>query len=107
MKRVFTDADPVLSGFVDSLLEAAGIQCLIRNHYLGGGVGELPVNECWPEVWVLHDEDESAAGRIIQSALNNRIQQDAPWVCPGCDEHLEGQFNQCWNCGTVRADAEE
>ena len=63
MKRVFTDADPVLSGFVDSLLEAAGIQCLIRNHYLGGGVGELPVNECWPEVWVLHDEDESAAGR--------------------------------------------
>jgi hypothetical protein len=104
MKRVFSDADPVISGFVKSLLDSAGIECLIRNHYLGGGVGELPVNECWPEVWVLHDEDEMAACRIIQGALNRRPADGQPWVCAACGEGLEGQFIQCWNCGAVRAE---
>jgi hypothetical protein len=25
-----------------------------------------------------------------------------PWTCPACGEGLEGQFLECWSCGTVR-----
>ena len=35
MKRIFTDADSVLSGFVETLLVNAGIECIVRNQYLG------------------------------------------------------------------------
>ena len=102
MKRIFTDVDPVLSGFVESLLENAGIECTVRNQYLGGGVGELPVNECWPEIWVLDDADEAAAAEIIERALEKRATAASAWTCPECGEHLEGQFAQCWKCGVLR-----
>ena len=102
MKRIFTDVDPVLSGFVESLLDNAGIECTVRNQYLGGGVGELPVNECWPEVWVLDDADASAAAEIIERALEKRATAASAWDCGQCGEHLEGQFALCWNCGAAR-----
>jgi len=28
---------------------------------------------------------------------------DARWQCPQCNEVLEGQFNECWKCGALRA----
>lgn len=100
MKRIFTDVDPVLSGFVESLLDNAGIECTVRNQYLSGGVGELPVNECWPEVWVLHDADADTAAEIIERALKKQPTANA-WNCPQCEEQLEGQFAQCWKCGAL------
>ncbi len=102
MKRVFMDADPVLSGFVESLLVNAGIECIVRNQYLGGGVGELPVNECWPEVWVLDDTDANAATEIIERTLTTRTTDTREWICAQCGEHLEAQFGQCWSCGALR-----
>lgn len=101
MKRIYTDADPVRAGYVASLVEAAGIDCTVRNRYLGGGAGELPVNECWPEVWVLDEADASAALRIVHAALEPRTEGE-PWVCPRCGEGLEPQFETCWQCGTAR-----
>jgi hypothetical protein len=102
MKRVFTDVDPVLSGFVESLLVNAGIECTVRNRYLGGGAGELPLNECWPEIWVLDDDDAGAARRIIERALEIRSDTEDAWTCAACGERLEGQFAQCWKCGATR-----
>ena len=101
MKRIFTDADSVLSGFVETLLVNAGIECIVRTEYLGGGVGELPVNECWPEVWVLDDADASAAAKIIERALKEPSAAVA-WTCVQCGESLEAQFDQCWSCGRLR-----
>lgn len=100
MKRVYTDADPVRAGYVASLVESAGIACTVRNRYLGGGAGELPLNECWPEVWVLDEADAARALRIVHSALEPR--EGESWVCGGCGERLEPQFELCWQCGAPR-----
>ena len=83
-----------------SLLEANGIDCHLRNMNLTGGIGELPVNECWPEVWVNNDNDYALANQLIETALSIAdIHED--WKCK-CGELIEGQFDICWSCGFNR-----
>lgn len=102
MKRVFATADPVQAGWLESLLGAAGIACLVRNRYLGGAIGELPLNECWPELWVLDDADLRPAELIVREALAPPMGSQSAWRCPRCGEALEAQFELCWQCGSVR-----
>lgn len=102
MERVYTSSDPVLAGLVLSVLESAGIRCLLRNQYLAGALGELPVNECWPQVWVVDEADAPRAARLIEAALPREAAAGEPWNCPTCAEHLEAQFAQCWRCGALR-----
>lgn len=64
---------------------------------LTGAIGELPLNECWPEVWINDERDSLAAEKIIDVALSNE-KHNADWVC-NCGEHIEGQFELCWSCG--------
>ena len=97
-----TLADPIEAGYWHSVLESRGIRCLLKNDYLGGGVGELPLNECWPEIWVLDPRDEPLARRIINEQRSP--QKGQRWQCPRCQEVLEPQFTQCWQCGENRAD---
>lgn len=68
---------------------------------LTGGIGELPINECWPEIWVQNETDYDIAEKIIHNALSVASQQD-PWRCQ-CGELIEGQFDVCWSCGSERA----
>ena len=102
MEPVFTSANPALAGLVLSVLESAGIPCLLRNQYQTGAMGELPVNECWPQVWVVDEADLQRAARLIRETLPRDGADGAPWACPGCGEVLEAQFAQCWQCGARR-----
>ncbi len=91
----------MLIDYLQQTLEARGIGCVARNRYLQGAVGELPVNECWPELWVLDDRDERLALDIVSALLQDGSGGEH-WRCPGCGERMEGQFDQCWNCGMER-----
>lgn len=86
-------------GHLRQVLEDHGIRCLIKNEYLAGGLGELPFNECWPELWVLDEADHRYAGEIAAGILESREPGREPWRCPDCGEELEGQFTDCWRCG--------
>lgn len=101
MIRIYVTSDPVQLGWLESILEADGISCLVRNRFLGGAIGELPLNEAWPELWVVDAEDERRARQLIEQALRP-AQPVAAWHCPGCRELIEGQFAQCWQCGESR-----
>ncbi|MGR8918349.1 MAG: putative signal transducing protein [Gammaproteobacteria bacterium] len=103
MKRVYASADPVECGLMESVLKSAGIECLVRNRYLGGAVGELPVNESWPEIWVVDERDLAAAERLIANVRTPR-EGGRDWRCPRCGEHIEAQFDQCWQCGAEAPD---
>ncbi len=100
MKRVFGSHDPVLAGWLRTLLEEQGIGCLVKNQYLVGGAGELPPNECWPELWVLEDADEPRARAIVEEARAGVREDGAgePWRCPSCGEWIEHGFGACWRC---------
>ena len=101
MKKVFSSDNFVLAGHIHSLLEANNIDCHLRNMNLTSGIGELPINECWPEVWVNNESDILPAERLIETALST-IPNQKPWQCQ-CGELIEGQFELCWACGKENA----
>ena len=77
-------------------LQQAGFSASVQRYYLGSVAGELPPDQCEPEVWLAYAHEEPAARKLLDS-LQNRPQRR--WLC-ACGETVEGGFEQCWNCGT-------
>jgi len=100
MKKVYSSDNVIMAGHIHSLLEANEINCHLRNMSIAGGIGELPINECWPEVWLNDESDYTAAKCLIEDALANADKHE-DWKCQ-CDELIEGQFDICWSCGSER-----
>lgn len=101
MKKIYSAADTIQAGHIHSVLENEGVDCWIKNQSLSGGIGELPPTECWPEVWLRNDEDYDRALKIISPIILPSETDQSPWQCR-CGERLEGQFNECWQCGEQR-----
>ena len=98
MKRVFRAASLIEVAHARNILVAMGIQSELRNQYLGGALGDLPMLETWPQLFVA-DEDESAALRALARAA--KASSGTPWICTQCGEHSEPQFTHCWRCGAA------
>jgi Putative prokaryotic signal transducing protein len=96
MKRVYRAASLIQVAHARNLLVTAGIGCEIRNQYLAGAMGELPLLETWPQLLV-EEGDEARALRILELAAMPAVGE--PWVCDACGERLEPQFTSCWRCG--------
>ena len=102
MKRVFRAASLIQVAHARNLLLTAGIQSELRNQYLAGALGDLPMLETWPQLYV-DDADEQPALRALARA--DAAPAGAPWTCEHCREVLEPQFTSCWRCGTSGAHA--
>lgn len=98
MKRVFRAASLLQVAHARNVLLTAGIECELRNQYLAGALGDLPMLETWPQLYV-DDADEQAALRALARA--DAAPTGAPWTCEHCGEALEPQFTSCWRCGAV------
>ena len=100
MKKLTTSASTVEIHHYRNLLEAEGIPCQIRNEHLASILGEIPLTETWPQLWVVNDLDYDRAMQLIgDDALAES--PSTPWRCKSCGEQNEGQFAACWNCGTA------
>ena len=106
MKKVYTAKDPLMVAHLKNVLATFGIQCVTRKLDLSSAAGELPPIECWPELWITHDEKFTRAKAIIRKTLAPLNSVKRPWRCAGCGEELEGQFTECWNCGGSRIPSE-
>jgi Putative prokaryotic signal transducing protein len=98
MKRIFRAASLIEVAHARNVLLTAGIQSELRNQYIGGALGDLPMLETWPQLFV-DDEDESAACRALARAAH--APTGAPWECAQCKERCEPQFTHCWRCGAA------
>jgi len=99
VKRVYRAASLLQVAHARNVLISAGIQCELRNVHLAGALGDLPMMETWPQLYV-HDADERyALGALARAAA---VQPGAPWICEECGEQLEPQFTSCWRCGRDR-----
>lgn len=85
-----------------NLLQAAGIRCRLSGVYLQGGAGELPVDQCGPDIWLEDARDRQRALRIIDGREPVAGGAQHAWHCDRCDEWLEPQFAECWQCGRPR-----
>ena len=86
----------IASLWVD-FLKGAGIDASMQRFYLGAAAGQLPPDQCLPEVWVSDPAQEERA-RALLAELADRPQRS--WHC-ACGEQVEGGFEQCWRCGRM------
>ena len=97
MKLVFRAASLLQVAHARNVLISAGIDCELRNQYLAGALGDLPMLETWPQLWV-DEAFEPAARRALAAAA---APAGTPWTCEQCGEELEAQFTTCWRCGAA------
>ena len=95
MKRVLGSYNQTVVYHGRNLLQAQGIEVLVRNATLSSALGELPPTET--ELWVMNDEDLQRAQEILSAAPA----AGPEWICQ-CGERLGPQFTQCWKCGADR-----
>jgi hypothetical protein len=106
MKQVFVATNPTEAQVVRSLLEARGIEAEVHGEALWGALAAVGLTiDTPPTVWVLDDEDEGEALRIIEqeeAAGGPPPPAAGSWQCESCGEELEAQFDECWKCGAKR-----
>ena len=74
MKRLFSSPDSAEIGLVRSRLEAAGIECEMRNEHLSSAMPGTPFD---PELWVLRDS-QFAEARELLAAWCQRASPSGP-----------------------------
>ena len=126
MVKIWSARDPIEAQLMINALTEEGIRAVVQGVELwlvrgsGAGAGAEPgvyVSECDAERAI-------ALIRRLQSPVNPEVCQNCgydlrtvtaprcpecgtairlaqPWVCPACHERVEGQFSQCWKCGTA------
>jgi hypothetical protein len=106
MKKVYTATNPGNAHLLKGFLEGENILSIVQGDFLWGARGEIPVTpETSPSVWVIDDADYDRAMEIIsnfQAEENNGDLEIMEWKCNKCGESNEGQFSECWQCGTSR-----
>ena len=95
--------DPLMIGHLKNVLATFGIKCVTKKMDLIGAAGQLPPTECWPELWVVDDDKLAKAKVVLKKTLAPLSSVKKSWLCQNCDEKIEGQFSECWNCGRDRA----
>ena len=84
-----------IAAFWADALRQAGFSATVQRYFLGSIAGDLPPDQCLPEVWLTRDDEKQAASAGLDD-LQNRPQR--LWLCV-CGETVEGGFDQCWRCG--------
>lgn len=106
MKRVFSGQDPLVAGNIRNLLLNEGIESEMKTPFLAAALGDIPVSECWSEVWILSDEDSERAAEVVRAATGPVGPAGVSWKCSKCGEEIEAQFEACWQCGAARMDGQ-
>ncbi|MFT6590969.1 MAG: hypothetical protein ACI9I0_002547 [Rhodoferax sp.] len=75
-------------------LSHEGITASVERQYLAGVAGEMPPDQCLPEVWIHYPPQEARAREMLYHLQH--VPQHR-WLC-SCGELVEGGFEQCWNC---------
>jgi hypothetical protein len=102
VKKLYSSQDPLMIGHLKNVLETSGIACIVKNTYLSSAAGEIPPIECWPELWVVQDARYAEAREVLDRAFAPLRPILKSWKCGKCGREVEGQFSECWNCGSSR-----
>jgi hypothetical protein len=97
MRRLQPAPNLAIATLWTDLLCEAGIRATVQRQYASGLVGEIPPDQALPEIWVQDDAQLDRARRLLDDLAHCPQQL---WDCPGCQERIDGPFEQCWNCGT-------
>lgn len=94
MRRLTQAPNLAIATLWADALNAEGIAASVQRQYLVAVAGELPPDQCLPEIWIDHPQQEARARQLLHD-LQHLPQRR--WLCR-CGELVEGGFEQCWNC---------
>ena len=97
MRRLAQAPNLVIATLWADELREQGIAASVQREFLGAAAGQLPPDQCLPELWI-EDASQFALAESLLHALQNRPQRR--WHCD-CGELVEGGFEQCWQCGAM------
>jgi hypothetical protein len=83
LKRVYRAASLLQVAHARNVLLTAGIQCELRNQYLAGALGDLPMMETWPQLYVDDADERYALGALARASS---VATGSPWTCVACGE---------------------
>ena len=96
-----TDAH-LLKGF----LKSEGIEAVVQGEFLWIARGEVPITaDTAPSVWVTDNADYERAMDVVNEFQSSENSSGPEWKCAHCNETNEGQFTECWHCGTPRIES--
>lgn len=95
MKRIGQAPNIAIAQLWVDMLRDQGIDANMQRYFLNGAAGDLPPDQCLPEIWVQDDAQFEPAKKAFADL--QRVPQ-RNWVCAKCGERVEGGFEQCWNC---------
>ncbi|MDO5626640.1 MAG: DUF2007 domain-containing protein [Pseudomonadota bacterium] len=98
MRRLTHAPNAAIAQIWADVLCEAGYPATVERRFLSSVAGELPPDQCLPEIWLRHDEHHAAARALLHDLARTPQHQ---WTCPACGEHIEGGFEQCWACGAL------
>lgn len=102
MIRAYVARNLMQAHLIRGFLDSEGIFSVVRGEHLVAIQGEVPITmDTLPSIWV-NEVDRDTARALIERALRGEL-VFKDWVCPVCSETVEGQFTECWQCGTARA----
>ena len=97
MRRLRQAPNLAIAALWADLLREAGIAASVQRQFLSGVAGEIPPDQCLPEIWVTFDEQLAQARTLLDELLSLPQRR---WRCV-CGELVEGGFESCWNCGRL------
>jgi len=97
MRRLTQAPNLAIATFWADALRREGLSASVQREFLAAATGQLPPDQCLPEIWVDDDEDLERAERLLAEL---RQPPQRRWQCV-CGEMVEGGFEQCWRCGAM------
>jgi hypothetical protein len=98
MRRLTTAPNLAIATLWADLLTQGGFEANVQRAYASSIAGQVPPDQCLPEVWIMDDARHDEARALLAQL------RDAPvrhWVCRSCQERIDGPFEQCWSCGAA------
>jgi hypothetical protein len=96
MQRLAQAPNIAIAQLWADMLGGEGIRATVQRYFISSIAGDMPPDQCLPELWVT-DDAQLAQARVVLHQLQNLPQRH--WQCTGCGETVEGGFSECWNCG--------
>jgi len=81
-------------------LERNEIRAWVRGENLLGALGQVPIRDAYPSVYVAKADEDRATEAIRVYQGPTLVHPE--WKCPGCGEQNGPAFGSCWMCGADR-----
>ena len=97
MRRLAQAPNLAIATLWADALRSQGIGASVQREFLAAAAGQLPPDQCLPEIWIDDDDMLPQAEALLAELLQPPQHR---WQC-GCGELVEGGFEQCWRCGAM------